>query len=259
MYHFLEASKLAYADRNQYLADPDFVKQPVAGLLDQDYLKSQSQRVGKIPLVTPVTAGTPQGVDSILAPDAEQKPHGTTSLVIVDKDGNAISMTMTIESQFGSHLFTHGFFLNNELTDFSFKPKNDQNKLIANRVEAGKRPRSSITPVLVFDKKGNLIALSGSPGGNYIICYVAKNLILMLDMKMTPNQASAMPNLCALNDDPVIEAFPLLKKQLETLGKMGKVNIQSSLESGVTNIKRDVKGGWVGAADPRREGVAIGS
>ncbi len=252
-YYFLESSKLAYADRNQYLADPAFIPQPVRGLLANDYLQARATLITDRALTMPVAAGTPQGVDPLYAPDNHTKEKGTTSLVIVDRDNNAISMTVTVESQFGSHLFTHGFFLNNELTDFSFTAKNDKGRLIANRVEPGKRPRSSITPVIVF-KNDKLHALSGSPGGSEIICYVAKNLILMLDMNLGPASASAKPNLCAASR--VVLESNKSPAYLQNLKQRGEEISDADLVSGVTNIIRHGDA-WLGAADPRREGVAM--
>lgn len=255
---FLQASKLAYADRNEYLADPKFVKQPVQGLLDSKYLDKRSELITDFALVTPVLAGIPEGIDSQFAADVSPKPHGTTSIAIVDKDDNAISMTVTIENKFGSHLFVNGFFLNNELTDFSFIPTAD-GKPIANRVEAGKRPRSSISPTIVFDKNKQLYAVAGSPGGSYIICTVARNLILMLDFHLNPYKAAAYPNFCAMNNIPIIEAgdsviSPIIQ-QLEARGELVKRDI---VFSGETNIIRDANGIWAGGADPRREGIALG-
>ncbi len=259
MYHFLEAAKLAYADRNQYIADPAFVQQPLDGLLANKYLLQRSKLVTGKPLLTPVLAGNPKGINPKYAPDMSPKGHGTTSLAIVDSQGNAVSMTLTIEHQFGSHLFVDGFFLNNELTDFSFSATDRHGKPVANRVESLKRPRSAIASVMVFNKKGELIVISGSPGGSQIICYVAKNLIQMLDFNKNPAQASASGNLCAANDTPVIEAGSDLVGYLKALNQKGQTTInQSELLSGVVNIKRAKQGGWYGAADPRREGEAIG-
>lgn len=258
MYQFLEASKLAFADRNRYLADPAFVKAPLPGLLAKDYLKKRSQLIKTTALKTPVTAGTPPGAPHEYAPDAAIKQPGTTSIAIVDKNGNAISMTVTVENKFGSHLFTHGFFLNNQMTDFSIPSHAADGKLIANRIEPGKRPRSSITPTMVFNLHHKLEAISGSPGGSYIICYIAKNLIQMLDMGMKPDAASASPNLCAINADPVVETYRKAIPQITALTKKGEVIARSDMVSGVTNILRNPAGGWYGAADPRREGVALG-
>jgi gamma-glutamyltranspeptidase/glutathione hydrolase len=255
-YYFLEASKLAFADRNQYLADPDFVKQPIKGLLDKSYVSSRSKLITNTALATPVTPGVPDGIDKIYAPDISPKKPGTTSLAIVDSDGNAVSMTVTIENQFGSHTFVDGFLLNNQLTDFSFEPSKD-GKPIANRVQPGKRPRSSIAPTLVFDRENHLTALAGSPGGSQIICYVAKSLILMLDMEQDPLEAGSYGNLCATNNTPVFESGTDLVKLIPEMNKRGDTIKQQDLVSGEVNIMR-TDDGWVGAADPRREGVAIG-
>lgn len=258
MYHFLEAAKLAYADRNQYIADPVFVQQPVEGLLSDQYLLQRSQLVTDKPLITPVSAGIPKGVQPKYVQDMSSKEHGTTSMAIVDYQGNAVSMTLTVEHQFGSHLFVDGFFLNNELTDFSFHSTNSQGKPIANRVEPLKRPRSSIAPAMVFNKQGELIAISGSPGGSPIICYVAKNLIHLLDFNRNPAESSASGNLCAMNDIPIVEKDSGLMRYLPILDKKGEKVLLLELLSGAVNIKRAPNGGWNGAADPRREGEAIG-
>lgn len=258
-YQFLEASKLAFADRDQYLADPAFVPQPISGLLNSDYLAKRSQLVTEKALKLPVAAGSPEAMNANFAPDDSEKYPGTTSITIVDAEGNAISMTVTVEHQFGSHHFTHGFFLNNQLTDFSFKATGADGKLIANRIQPGKRPRSSITPTIVFDNKYQLYALSGSPGGSEIICYVAKNLILMLDMNMTPASASDTPNLCATNSQVILEQISSPPAYAEYLKNKGEVFDYKPMVSGVTNIIKNPEGGWFGAADPRREGVAIGN
>ncbi|MDD3266489.1 MAG: gamma-glutamyltransferase [Burkholderiales bacterium] len=258
VYTFLEASKLSYADRNQYLADPKFVKQPVDGLLDKEYLANRSQLIGESAMATPVIAGIPKGIDERYAPDVSPKPHGTTSLSIVDKDGNAVSMTVTVENVFGNHQFVNGFFLNNELTDFSFESVTTSGKPIANRVEAGKRPRSSIAPTIVFDENNKLHAVAGSPGGSFIICTVARNLILMLDLGQNPYQAAAYPNFCAINNNPIIESDNTTADSFAPyLQNKGEVIERKSIFSGEANILR-MNDEWVGGADPRREGLAIG-
>lgn len=258
MYHFLEASKLAYADYDQYIADPAFVPQPLKGLLDPGYLLKRSKNVKRCALVTPVAAGVPVNTGVHYAPDRSVKAPGTTSIAIVDKDGNAISMTLTIEHQFGNHIFVDGFFLNNQLTDFSFKAHDLAGKLVANHVEPLKRPRSAIAPVMVFDKKGKLIAITGSPGGKPIICYVAKNVIQMLDFKMNPRDSAASGNLCAVNKPAVIEKNSDVLQYIPELKRRGEQITVVDLLSGVVNIKRAPDDGWYGAADPRKEGVAIG-
>ena len=258
VFRFLQASKLAFADRNQYLADPKYVPQPVAGLLDSSYISMRSSLITDRAIPTPVTPGIPLGVEVAYAPDQSFNSHGTTSLSIVDADGGAISMTLSVEHDFGTHLFFGGFFLNNQLTDFSFAPTSKNGKLIANRVEAGKRPRSSIAPTMVFNRKGDLHAVVGSPGGGYIICYVAKNLIQMLDMKQNVLQAASSPNLCATDSSVTIEiGDSSLSEQIPYLEYLGEKVSVTEMVSGEVNILR-TKDGWDGAADPRREGVAIG-
>ena len=256
VYYFLEASKLAFSDRNQYLADPGFVKQPVSGLLDKNYISKRSKLITTKALSVPTAPGVPEGIGKTYAPDQNNKKPGTTSIAIVDKDNNAVSMTVTIENQFGSHTFVDGFLLNNELTDFSFESMKD-GKPIANRVEARKRPRSSIAPVLVFDKNNNLTVVAGSPGGSQIICYVAKSLIQMLDMGQNPLQASSYGNLCATNALPTFESGTDLLKLAPDMNKRGEKIKEQDLVSGEVNIIR-TKSEWLGAADKRREGVAIG-
>lgn len=257
-YYFLEASKLAYADRNQYLADVAFVQPPLKGLIADDYIHQRSQFISNQPLKTPVAAGVPVGANRQYIPDGLEKERGTTALAIVDKHGNAVSMSLTIEHQFGSHLFVDGFFLNNQLTDFSFTSKDKSNQVVANRVEAFKRPRSAMAPVMVFNPQQQLIAISGSPGGSQIICYVAKSLIQMIDFNKNPAQAAASANLCAVNDTPVIESRRDSERLIDVLANKKVAVNRGELLSGIVNIERTKRGGWLGAADPRREGEAIG-
>lgn len=260
VYNFAQASKLAFADRNQYLADPKFVKQPVIGLLDNDYIKSRSKLVSSsVALKTPVRAGIPDGVDEEYAPDIEPKGHGTSSMVIVDNQGNAVTLTVTLGHQFGSRIFVNGFFLNNELTDFAFVPKDNDGNLVANRIQPRKRSRASISPVIVFDQNKSVYMLTGSPGGNQTICYVAKNIIQVLDFNFNIASAIASPNLCAANGPLILEDDPALKLYRSQLAKKNE-NIEiKPLVSGVTSIIRAESVGWYGAADPRREGIALGN
>ncbi|MBP9743044.1 MAG: gamma-glutamyltransferase family protein [Burkholderiales bacterium] len=256
-YYFLEAAKLAYADRDQYIADPAFIAQPIAGLLANDYITDRAKLISAKALPNPVIPGIPKGANKAHIPDNSIKAPGTTSLAIVDKNGNAISMTVTIEYQFGSHIFVDGFLLNNELTDFSFIPNKDGIP-VANRVQAFKRPRSSITPTMVFSPNGELKIVAGSPGGSQIICYVARNLIAMLDFGLDPVQATSGGNLCISRGSSVaIESDSNLMTLIPMLQKRGEsVDIQS-LVSGEVNIKHTANG-YEGGADPRREGLAIG-
>ena len=179
---FAEASKLAYADRALYMADSDFVRVPTAGLVDPAYMTIRAQLVDRaMAMETPAPAGNPPWREAMLwSPDTSLELPGTSHISIVDAEGNAVSMTTTIESGFGSNLMVRGFLLNNELTDFSFRPESD-GRPIANQVEPGKRPRSSMAPTLVFDDDGELLMVVGSPGGSRIIEYVAKTLVATLD------------------------------------------------------------------------------
>jgi gamma-glutamyltranspeptidase/glutathione hydrolase len=257
VYTFLEASKLMFADRNQYLADPTFVKQPVLGLLEDNYIQMRSKLISNQAMQGKIEAGEPAGFDTSYSMDKQYQPHGTTSLTIVDSNDNAVVMTVTIEHQFGNHKMVDGFFLNNELTDFSFKPK-ENDRWIANRIEPLKRPRSSISPMIVFSQK-QLEVLTASPGGTPIICYVAKNLIQLLDFNWSPQKAAASGNLCMIAGKAMIEENSDLIPFIPGLEKQGeKIETTDQFTSGVTTIKRNPKGGWLGAADPRREGVAVG-
>ena len=186
----LEASKLAFADRNLYLADPDFVRVPVRGLLDPAYLTVRAQQIRLDTSMEKAAGGNPPWRETRLwSPDESAGRPGTSHLVIVDAEGNAVSMTTTIESAFGSQLMVGGFLLNNELTDFSFQPEAD-GRPVANRVEGGKRPRSSMAPTMVFDRAGEPVLLIGSPGGSQIIGYVAQALVGVLDWGMSRNARS---------------------------------------------------------------------
>jgi gamma-glutamyltranspeptidase/glutathione hydrolase len=246
IHRIAEASKMAFADRNMYMADPNFVGIPGTALLNVDYIdkrralmndKAQSYDAGDI--------------SDIFKAQANQVEEGTTHIVAVDKHGNAISMTSTIESAFGSKIMTNGFLLNNEMTDFSFMPERD-GKAIANRIEPGKRPRSSMAPTIVFDKDGEPILLIGSAGGSRIIGYVLHRLIAILDWNMDVAQALAMPSF--LDRGNGLESEIELPSLLSQKGHDVQVK---ELGSGLTAIQ--IKNGViVGAADPRREGLAKG-
>jgi gamma-glutamyltranspeptidase / glutathione hydrolase len=254
----LEAMKLAFADRNAYVADEDFVQVPTEGLLDDAYLTARAQLLNlDRALQTPVAAGNPPWRDAASrAPDPTVERPGTSHLVIVDERGNAVSMTTTIESGFGSRLMTGGFLLNNELTDFSFRPEVD-GRPVANRVEGGKRPRSSMAPTIVFDAEGRPVLLVGSPGGSRIIGYVAKTIVAHLDWGLPLQEAIDFANVINLNGtseleaDTAVAAFaPLLEARGHTIELRPQV-------SGVQAIRID-QGRLVGGADPRREGLALG-
>ncbi|HKR89650.1 MAG TPA: gamma-glutamyltransferase family protein, partial [Phenylobacterium sp.] len=181
-YLFSQASRLMYADRDRYIGDPAFVDVPVEGLLDPAYLAARAKLIGPSPAAT-IAAGKPIGA-GVRAPDRTQEVAGTTHLVIVDSWGNAVSMTTTVESTFGSGRMVHGFFLNNQLTDFSFEPKDRDGAPAANAVAGGKRPRSSMAPAIVLDANRRFVAAVGSPGGPAILAYNLKALVGMLDWKL---------------------------------------------------------------------------
>ena len=267
LHNYNEASRLAFADRAQYLADPDFVAPPAgrwASLLEPRYLDDRAR------LITPARmpqapAGQPGGVQSSWAPMPEQPEHGTSHISIVDSFGNALAMTTTIESAFGSRLMVStdpsrpgGFLLNNELTDFSFAPRDAQGQPVANRVEPGKRPRSSMSPTLVFDKTtGELLMSTGSPGGAFIIHYTAKVLHGVLQWGLSPQAAVDLPNFGTLGGPLVLEQGRFPPATVEALQRRGHTVQQGELTSGAQAIVRG-RGAWLGGADPRREGIVAG-
>jgi len=253
---FVQASRLMYADRDRYFADPAFVSVPVEGLLDPAYVASRAA------LITPVAGpppppGSPKGAGP-RAPDATQEPGGTSHFVIVDARGDVVSMTTTVESIFGSGRMVQGFVLNNQLTDFSFAPKESDGAPAANAVAPGKRPRSSMSPIVVLDRKGRLVAALGSPGGNSIPAFNLKALVGVLDWNLSMQEAAALPNIVARGPSIVGEAGKLLPGVSEGLAARGIVVTPGRGEgSGVHGVL--VRGGVLtGGADPRREGVAIG-
>jgi gamma-glutamyltranspeptidase/glutathione hydrolase len=257
MQALLEASKLAFADRNLYLADADFVPVPVDGLLDPSYLTARAQAIRLDASIDKAAAGNPpwRGV-SPRAPDASEKPPGTSHLVIVDPEGNAISMTTTIESGFGSRLMVGGFLLNNELTDLSFAPE-DGGRPVANRVEGGKRPRSSMAPTVVLDAAGEPTLLIGSPGGSQIIGYVAQALVGVLDWGMSPQQAVAMGHVLSRNGPAELEAGTEAAALEAPLAARGQQVQVKALNSGLHAIGI-ADGRLTSGVDPRREGAARG-
>jgi len=252
-----EASALAFADRNTYIADPDFIPVPTQGMVNKDYLKIRAAEISKFRAQGKRFPGMP-GLSARLkyAPGEDEHGLSTTHMSIVDGDGNALSMTSSIENAFGSRLMSGGFLLNNQLTDFSFRPSRNGSP-IANRAGPGKRPRSSMSPTLVFDKAGNLVMAIGSPGGSRIIGYVAKTIIAALDWKMDMDAAIDAPNFVNRNGSTDLEkgsALESLKPLLEEMGHTVKLFGQVSGLHGIRVTKYGLEGG----ADKRREGVAIG-
>ncbi|NWB83321.1 gamma-glutamyltransferase [Pseudomonas gingeri] len=256
-----EADRLAYADRGLYVADSDFIPVPVAGLIDPGYLASRARLIGERSLGK-AEPGVPAGIQVALAPDRSPMRISTSQIVAVDDQGGAVSMTTTVESSFGSHLMVEGFILNNQLTDFSFVPSED-GKPVANRVEAGKRPRSSMAPTLVFDRKsGEFLGTVGSPGGSQIIEYVSKTLAGLLDWKLDPQSAINLPNFGSRNGPTELEQGLFSPQLVKALQDKGHVVSEMDMTSGTQAIMRvrDAKGlsSWAGGADPRREGEALG-
>ena len=251
---FIEAARLAYADRTRFIADPDFIGVPVGGLLAEGYLDRRARLIGERAM-REAPAGEPEGAPA-LAQVPETERAGTTHFSIVDAAGDALAMTSSIENVFGSRILVRGFLLNNELTDFSFLPS-AHGLPAANRVEPGKRPRSSMAPTLVFSADGGLRMALGSPGGPLIINYVAKTLVGSLDWGLDVQQAIALPNFAGIEGAALIERGSRYESLRDELASRGHTLRLITLTSGVHGIER-VPGGWRGGADPRREGLARG-
>ena len=268
LHYYTDASRLAFADRAQYVADPDFVQPPAGSwlsLLAPAYLQSRAALIGaqSMKLAQP---GNPGAVKTSHAPMPEQPEYGTSHISIVDAYGNALAMTTTIEDQLGARQMVKGFLLNNELTDFSFAPADAQGQPIANRVQPGKRPRSSMAPTLVFEKaadgtRGPLVMSAGSPGGALIIHYTAKTLYGVLNWGLTPQQAISLPNFGSTNGPSVLEEKIFPAATIEALRTRGAEVREMNMTSGLQALTRTQVHGkplWLGGADPRREGVVMG-
>ena len=253
-----EAEQLMYADRNFYVGDPSFVTVPLDGLLDPAYIQERAAQIGERAAAIPPHAGVPPGA-SPRATDQTIEPGGTTHFVILDAAGNVVSMTTTVESIFGSGRMVDGFFLNNQLTDFSFSPTDSGGQPAANAVAPGKRPRSAMAPTIVLDAQGRFVAAAGSAGGPAIISYVLKTLIGALDWHLSMRAAVALPNLVAHGANFSGEADKFGPQLLDALNARG-VNVHAGQyeESGLTGLQVLPDGSLDGGADPRREGVALG-
>ncbi|THD63246.1 MAG: gamma-glutamyltransferase family protein [Phenylobacterium sp.] len=257
-YLFSQASRLMYADRDRYYGDPDFVSVPMEGLLAADYLDARAKLINLDKAGPAPGPGNPKGAGP-RAPDRTKEPGGTTHLVIVDKDGNAVSMTTTVESIFGDGKMVGGFFLNNQLTDFSFTAKDQDGAPAANAPAGGKRPRSSMAPAIVLDKQGRFVAGAGSPGGPSIIAFNLKVLVGLLDWKLPPQEAVALPNLIAFDTVYASEPAKFPPGVVAGLGAKGVALRggpfgEGSGEQAIQMTASGLRGG----ADPRREGVARG-
>ena len=250
---FAQASRLAFADRNFYLGDPGFVTVPVAGLLDAAYLQNRALLIDPTRDHGPAAPGTlPLRKAEGAASDGHEQ-QGTSHMAIVDDSGRVVSMTTTVESLLGAQVMVKGFILNNELTDFSFVAERD-GKPVANAPAPGKRPLSSMAPTIVFDANGKFLLALGSPGGSAIIDYVAQTLIAMLDGGLDPARAVALRHVVETNGPLFVED----EKLIEPLRARGyDVRLLAGETSGL-HVVQKVPGGFVGAADPRREGVALG-
>ena len=253
---FAEAARLAFADRNLYLADTDFIAVPLRGLLDRGYLSQRAQMLDPARANPSPRAGNPDRRRAAWAPQPDQPEYGTSHISIVDDAGNAISMTTTVESVFGSFAMVRGFLLNNELTDFSFRPEVD-GRPVANRVEPGKRPRSSMSPSLVFDRDGHLLLAVGSPGGGRIISFTAQALVGILDWGLSPQQAIDLPRIVTMGGPVELEAGTEAADLAAGLQAMGHRVVVQAETSGLHAILVTPQG-LIGGADRRREGVALG-
>lgn len=252
-----QAERLMFADRDRYVGDPAFVHVPIEGLLDSAYLTQRAGLIGPSFPAMPPAPGQPPGALAFAA-DHTVEPGGTSEFIIVDRDGNVVSMTTTVESIFGDGRMVDGFFLNNQLTDFSFSPRTREGLPAANAVAPGKRPRSAMSPTLVFDAQGHFLASAGSAGGPAIIGYVMKTLIGALDWHLSMQAAIDLPNLVASGTRVSADAgFP--PELLAGMAAHGLTVTPSRFEgSGIQGVLVQPDGQLEGAADPRREGIALG-
>nr|WP_218089747.1 gamma-glutamyltransferase [Rhodohalobacter halophilus] len=267
MHNYLEAAKLAFADRNKYIGDWDFVEAPAGdwnSLVNSDYLASRAELVGEQSMGT-AEPGNPGEMQAMLGVQPYQPESGTSHISIVDREGNMVSMTTTIESGFGSRIMSDGgtglpggFILNNELTDFSLSPVDEDGNPMANRVEPNKRPRSSMSPSLIFDREsGEILASVGSPGGAAIIHYVAKTILGMYEWDLNAQDAINLPNFANYNSASVLEQERFSEEFIQALIDRGHEVREQSLTSGIQAIQV-TEDGYFGGADPRREGVVMG-
>ncbi|MEX0684705.1 MAG: gamma-glutamyltransferase [Balneolales bacterium] len=268
MHQYLEAAKLAFADRNLYIGDPVFVEPPAGNwesLLATEYLKERATLISDTSMGM-ADPGIPGTLSSTYGMHPVQAEMGTSHISIIDADGNAVAMTTTIEQGFGSRIMSDGgtglpggFHLNNELTDFSLTPEDEDGNLIANRVEPNKQPRSSMSPTLVFDKETDeLVATLGSPGGAAIIHYTAKTIIGMLDWNLNAQEAINLPNFVNYNGPSLLEVNRFPDATISELKARGHEIILQNMTSGLQAIQRTEDGGLFGGADPRREGIVMG-
>ncbi|MEY4160118.1 MAG: gamma-glutamyltransferase, partial [Pseudomonadota bacterium] len=253
-----ESERLAYADRARYLADSDFVSVPIKGLMDPAYLAQRSALIDPGKSIGVAGAGTPPGAEKLARADRPAGPeHGTSHFAVIDRRGNAVSYTATVESAFGSGLMVNGYFLNNELTDFDFEPESE-GRLAANRVEGGKRPRSSMAPSLIFAPDGTLRLAIGAAGGATIPAQVAKAVIGVIDWHLSAQDAIALPVIFAPGGTTVfVEKGSSNEALIPALIALGHSDVRLRPSSFKANAVEVIDGHLRGAADPRSEGRAI--
>ncbi|WP_425337633.1 gamma-glutamyltransferase [Pusillimonas caeni] len=256
VHYFSEAGRLAYADRDFYVADPDFVDVPAKALIDPAYLQARAALIDPDRSMGVAPPGDPVSRLASLGRDNALEIPSTSHIVVVDAEGDMLSMTTTIESAFGSKIFVHGFLLNNQLTDFSHNPVDAQGRLVANRVEGGKRPRSTMAPIIVFRDAKPYMAI-GSPGGSAIMNYVAQTLVGVIDWKLDIQQAVSLPHYGSRNKQTELERGTPLEKLAQPLRAMGHDVSVHEFPSGLQGIVID-EHGLSGGADPRREGKVLG-
>jgi gamma-glutamyltranspeptidase/glutathione hydrolase len=260
--HYLtQAERLAFADRERYVADSDFVDVPVSGMLDKTYLHSRAQTMKADSLIANPAPGQPPGTSKQTAAlgDGEALELPSTShLSIYDKYGDALSMTSSVENTFGSRVLVNGFLLNNQLTDFSFSPKDEEGRPVANRIEPGKRPRSSMSPVIVLGQNVKPALLTGSPGGSRIIGYTARSIMGVIDWGMDPQEAASLPHVQSRGGATELEAGTAAEMLAAGLRDRGHEVRITDMTSGLHIISIPEDGPIQGGADPRREGVALG-
>ncbi len=256
-----QAQQLAYADRDQFIADPNFVDMPITGMLNKEYLAKRAQLISDKATPHTYAVGNPWAYNdspsqTTAGIDATQDVHGTTHFVIVDTKGDVVSMTATVESIFGTTRMVGGMFLNNQLTDFSFQHHDKDGNAIVNAVAPNKRPRSSMSPSIVLDKKGEFLMATGSPGGNNIIAYTVKTLVGVFEWGLDPQAAVDLPNMVARGKTVRLEKDAAPESLISAMKDMGfDVDASRGENSGLSVIMRKPDGTLEGAADKRREGV----
>lgn len=258
---FAEAQRLAYADRDQLVGDSDFVEVPVAGMLSPAYWKQRANQAGAGLAAEALSAGDPWAYEPkdkvAYGADGTNDVAGTTHFVVIDAQGDVVSLTASVESIFGSTRMAGGMFLNNQLTDFSFRPKDNAGNPVANRIEANKRPRSSMSPTIVLDENDEFVMATGSPGGNSIIAYTAKTLVGVLEWGLSPQQAVELPNMVARGAKVRIEKDRASQDLINGLKQYGfNVHESAGENSGLSVVYRDEDGNLSAGVDPRREGTA---